>query len=34
MFTRKAEIVRPDSAAARWLMERGQRFEQSCRARS
>jgi 2-phospho-L-lactate guanylyltransferase len=29
-----APLVRPDSATARWLMQRGQWFEQSYRARS
>jgi 2-phospho-L-lactate guanylyltransferase len=29
-----APLVRPGSATARWLMERGQRFDEPCRARS
>jgi 2-phospho-L-lactate guanylyltransferase len=28
-----APLVRPGSATARWLMERGQRFDETCRAR-
>ncbi len=28
-----APLVRPDSATARWLMERAQRFDEPCRAR-
>jgi 2-phospho-L-lactate guanylyltransferase (CobY/MobA/RfbA family) len=27
-----APLVRPDSATARWLMERGQSFDEPCRS--